>query len=107
MWFGYIICYESSTWAFADTGRKSHKIWEFLAMFLGRHCERHFGAFEGPFWFHVRTILGPKWPKKAILNSTEKKVRNKSRGTPRHEGLAALKRNKTTQETGDRRPGKH
>ena len=23
MWFGFIICYKSSTWAFADTGRKS------------------------------------------------------------------------------------
>ena len=26
MWFGLIICSESSTWAFADTGGKSHKI---------------------------------------------------------------------------------
>ena len=57
---------ESSTWAFADTGRKRRDIGEFLATSLGWHCERHFGTFESPCWLHLRTVLGPKWPKKAI-----------------------------------------
>ena len=78
MWFGLIICYESSTWAFADTGGKSHKICEFWRSFLGRPLGRHFGTFLASFGFRFGTILGAKWPKKAIQKSTEKKVRKKS-----------------------------
>ena len=73
MWFGFIICYESSTWAFADTGGKSHKICEFWRSFLGRPLGRHFGAFLAPFWLRFGIILEPKWPKKAIPKSTRKK----------------------------------
>ena len=80
MWFGLIICYESSTWAFADTGGKSHKICEFWRSFLGRPLGRHFGAFLASFGSRFGTILGAKWPKKAIQKSTEKKVRKKSCG---------------------------
>ena len=46
--------------------------------FLGFPLGRHFGPFLAPFWLHFGTILGTKWPKKAIPKSTEKKVRKKS-----------------------------
>ena len=73
MWFGLIICYESSTWAFADTDGKSHKKVIKYANFGGRFLGRHFGTFLASFWLRFGTILGTKWPKKAIQKSTGKK----------------------------------
>ena len=83
MWFGPIICCKSSTWTFADTGGKSQKICEFWRSFLGLPLGRHLEPFLAPFWLHFGTNLGAKWPKKAIQNSTEKKVRKKSCECPR------------------------
>ena len=68
MRFGLIICYESSTCAFADTGGKSHKILQFGRTFLGRPWGRHFLAFLAPFWDHCGAKIakqgGPKIDKK-------------------------------------------
>ena len=77
-WFGLIICYESSTWAFADPGGQIPKICDFGGTFLAHPLGRHFGAFWVPCWFHFGTILEPKWLKHAVQKSTEKKVRKKS-----------------------------
>ena len=43
------------------------------ANFGGRFLGRHFGAFLASFWLRFGTILGTKWPKKAIQKSTGKK----------------------------------
>ena len=59
MWFGFIICYESSTWAFAGTGGRSLLL--VLCDFGGRFVDAlwdgileylldQFGSISGPFW---------------------------------------------------------
>ena len=56
MWFGLIICYKSSTWAFANTGGKSHKICEF-----GGEGVVSWTPFGTAFWSIFGTILAPFW----------------------------------------------
>ena len=78
-WFGLIIYYESSTWAFADTGAQNPKICDLGGSFLGSPLGRHFGAFLARFLLHFGTILGPTWAKRAVQKAMEKKVPKKER----------------------------
>ena len=79
MWFGLIICYESSTWAFADTDGKSHKIREFWRSFLGTTFWDIFGIILAPFWDH----FGNKMAEKGDPKIDRKKRSRKSHATVR------------------------
>ena len=78
MWFGLIICYESSTWAFADTDGKSHKIREFWRSFLGTTFWDIFGMILAPFWDHFGNKMAEKGRKRRSKNRPEKKVQKKA-----------------------------